>query len=119
LEVCKDYREHRSRCSGYYRENDGEFILSGIAIKNWNNLLMQEGLKEHNKAEEESEEEVIMPEDIEETSKDDLDAHWFPFEWFLDTYVGVDYRPHVTSDLSVMSTNKNHWLPSKLQMDIC
>jgi hypothetical protein len=34
-------------------ENNGEFILSGTAIKNWNKLLMPEGLKEHNKVEEE------------------------------------------------------------------
>jgi hypothetical protein len=64
-------------------ENNGKFILSGIAIKNWNKLLMPEGLKEHDEVEEEYEEEVIMPEDVEETSEDDSNAHWFPFEWLL------------------------------------
>jgi hypothetical protein len=91
-------------------EEDGKFILSGIALKNLNKPLMPEGLKKHGKVEEEYKEEAIMPEDVEETSEDDSNAHWFLFEWVLDTYVGVENKPHVTSDLSVMSTNKNHKL---------
>jgi hypothetical protein len=89
-------------------EGDGKFILSGIAIKNLSKLLMPEGLEEQDEVEEEFVEEVTMPEDVEETNKDDYDAHWFPFEWFLDTNVGLENGPYVTSDLTVMSTNKNH-----------
>jgi hypothetical protein len=40
-------------------------------------------------------------------TKIDYDAHWFPFEWFLDTNVGLENGLYVTSDLTVMSTNKN------------
>jgi hypothetical protein len=87
---------------------EGEFILSGIAINNWSKLLMPEGLEEHDEVEEESVREVTMPEDIDETNEDDYNAHWFPFEWFLDTNVGLENGPYVTSDLTVMSTNKNH-----------